>query len=64
MPRLASLDAPGILQHAMGWGIEKRKIFFNDHDRQDFIDRVAGLCSKGAVTLYAWALMPNHFICY
>jgi len=27
MPRLARLDAPGVLHHVMGRGIEKRKIF-------------------------------------
>ena len=27
MPRLARLDAPGVLHHVMGRGIERRKIF-------------------------------------
>ena len=30
MPRLARLDAPGVLHHVMGRGIERRKIFWND----------------------------------
>ena len=29
MPRLARLDAPGILHHVMGRGIERKKIFIN-----------------------------------
>lgn len=61
MPRLARLDAPGILQHVIGRGIEKRKIFINDTDRNDFIDRLSALSEDGAWEIYAWALMPNHF---
>jgi putative transposase len=37
MPGLARLDAPGVLYHVMGRGIEKREIFLNDSDRSDFI---------------------------
>ena len=61
MPRLARLDAPGILHHVMGRGIERKGIFFNDTDRTDFIDRLAALCEEGAMDVYAWVLMPNHF---
>lgn len=41
MPRIARLDAPCVLHHVMGRGIERRKIFFNDKDRSDFINRLA-----------------------
>ncbi|NIQ38330.1 MAG: hypothetical protein GTN81_07055 [Proteobacteria bacterium] len=61
MPRLARLDAPGVLHHVIGRGIEKRKIFLNDADRNDFIDRIAGVAQAGAMAVYAWTLMPNHF---
>ena len=61
MPRLARLDAPGILHHVIGRGIERRKIFLNDGDRVDFIDRLAKLAQEGALEIYAWALLPNHF---
>ena len=43
MPRLARLDAPGRLHHVMGRGIERRKIFLNDTDRSDFLDRISAL---------------------
>ena len=43
MPRLARFDAPGILHHVMGRGIERKEIFTNDTDRNDFIDRLAAL---------------------
>jgi len=41
MPRLARLDAPGLLQHVMARGIERRKIFKDDQDRKSFLERLA-----------------------
>ncbi len=61
MPRLARLDAPGVLHHVMGRGIEKNNIFLNKRDRNDFINRLSGLVEEGAMDIYAWALMTNHF---
>ena len=49
MPRLARLDAPCILHHVIGRGIERKKIFFNDTDRSDFIDRLTDLAEQGAI---------------
>jgi REP element-mobilizing transposase RayT len=63
MPRLARLDAPGILHHVMGRGIERKQIFINDTDRSDFLDRLAALAEEGAMDVYAWVLMPNHILC-
>ena len=34
MPRQARLDAPGVLQHIMARGIERRKIFWDNKDRK------------------------------
>ena len=61
MLRLARLDAPGVLHHVMGRGIERRKIFLSDRDRNDFIGRLSALAQDGAMEIYAWVLMPNHF---
>jgi putative transposase len=61
MPRLARLDAPGVLHHIIGRGIERRKIFYRDKDREDFVERLAELAEKGAWIVYAWTLMPNHY---
>jgi len=61
MPRLARLDAPGVLHHVMGRGIEKNNIFLNKKDRNDFINRLSVLVDEGAIDIYAWALMTNHF---
>jgi putative transposase len=61
MPRLARLDALGVLHHVMGRDTERRKIFQSDTDRNDFIDRLSALARDGALEIYAWVLIPNHF---
>jgi len=61
MPRQPRLDAPGILHHVIGRGIEKRNIFNDNRDRTDFINRLASLAIDGSMDIYAWALLPHHF---
>ena len=41
MPRKARIDAPGALHHITCRGIEGRKIFDDDADRGNFLDRQA-----------------------
>lgn len=60
MPRLARLDAPGVLHHIMIRGIERRKVFLNRRDYEDFLERLATLLPEMKTVCYAWALMPNH----
>jgi len=60
MPRGPRLDAPGVLHHVMVRGIERRAIFRDDRDRADFLTRLAAMAETQAVTVYAWALLPNH----
>jgi REP element-mobilizing transposase RayT len=45
----------------MGRGIEGNKIFISDKDREDFIARLSAMAEEGAMDVYAWALLPNHF---
>ncbi len=61
MPRQPRLDAPGTLHHVIGRGIEATKIFRVDADREDFLSRLGELCQGGALAVYGWALMENHF---
>ena len=58
---MARLDAPGVLCHVLGLGFEGRKIFHSDIDRNDFIGRLSAMAQDGAMEIYAWVLMPNHF---
>ncbi len=61
MPRAARIDAPGLLHHVMGRGIEKRKIFRNDRDRNFFLKRLGEQIITTKSICYAWCLMPTHF---
>jgi len=61
MPRKARLDAPGALHHIIARGIERRKIFRDDADRYDFLERLGRIVSADQTRCFAWSLMPNHF---
>ena len=61
MSRQPRLDAPGALHHVMGRGIDGIKIFRNKKDREDFLERLSDLCQADSLSVYAWALMSNHF---
>ena len=60
MPRQARLDAPGVLHHIMIRGIERRDIFVNDRDREDFLERLSKLLPQSETACYAWVFIPNH----
>jgi REP element-mobilizing transposase RayT len=60
MPRKTRIDAPGALHHIIIRGIERRKIFLDDRDRDDFIDRLSRILKQSSTTCYAWVLIPNH----
>jgi len=51
MPRQARLDAPGLLQHVMARGIERREIFKDDRDRQSFLERLAVILEETLLAL-------------
>lgn len=61
MPRKSRIDAPGALHHIIARGIERRKIFQDDHDRNNFLDRLGGILTETQTRCYAWAVIPNHF---
>jgi REP element-mobilizing transposase RayT len=45
----------------MGRGIERKEIFIDNKDREDFIIRLSALADDGSMDIYAFALLPNHF---
>jgi REP element-mobilizing transposase RayT len=61
MPRNARIDAPGALHHIIVRGIERRKIFNDDIDRINFLDRLGKVLPETDTKCFAWALIPNHF---
>ncbi len=61
MPRTARIDAPGALHHIICRGIERRQIFQDNADRNNFIYRLSTILKQTSTYCYAWALIPNHF---
>src|SRR4030042_1483685 len=60
MPRLARLDAPGGFHHIIIRGIERRKIFRDNRDRENFFERLGKLLLETKTGFFAWAFLPNH----
>jgi len=61
MPRHRRLEVEGGIYHVITRGIERRIIFKDDADREEFVRRLKeGLESTGS-KCYGWVLMPNHF---
>jgi putative transposase len=61
MPRLPRVDGLGLLYHVMARGIERRPIFRNDGDRNNFLQRLKSILAETATCCYAWSLLPDHF---
>ncbi len=60
MPRKARIDAPGALHHIIVRGIERRRIFSDDQDRDNFVERLGNIVTQTQTFCFAWALIPNH----
>ena len=60
MPRKARIDAPGALHHIIVRGIERRRIYSDDQDRDNFVERLGDILTETQTWCFAWALMPNH----
>lgn len=56
----ARLDTPGLLQHVIVRGIERRKIFRDDIDRENLLARLATLLPDTHTACYAWSFLGNH----
>jgi len=54
MPRKARIDAPGALHHIIIRGIKRRKIFKDDTDRINFLDRLGKMFSETGRNISAW----------
>ncbi len=61
MPRNSRIDAPGAIHHIIARGMERKKIFMDDYDRESFLKRLGSVISATDTKCYAWTLIPNHF---
>jgi REP element-mobilizing transposase RayT len=46
MPRKARIDAPGALHHIIIRGIERKAIFRDNTDRDNFVERLGQIISE------------------
>ena len=60
MPRKARIDAPGALHHIIIRGIERKAIFKDTADRENFFERCGQIISETETGCYAWVYMTNH----
>jgi putative transposase len=60
MARKARIDAPGALHHIIVRGIDRCLIFRDDHDRNQYLERLGDILTESETPCYAWVLMSNH----
>ncbi|NLB54636.1 MAG: transposase [Lentisphaerae bacterium] len=61
MPRKSRIDTPGALLHIMARGKEGGKIFRDDKDRDQFLERLENTLKATKTSCLAWALIFKYF---
>ena len=61
MPRQGRINIKGGIYHVIQRGIEKRDIFRDNNDREQFLHRLGEGLKETKHKCYGWVLMPNHF---
>lgn len=61
MPRHNRIEITGAVYHVITRGIERRAIYKDDTDREEFVKRLSTALKETKSMCYGWALMPNHF---
>jgi REP element-mobilizing transposase RayT len=49
------------LHHIIARGLDRKRIFQDNADRHNFINRLGKIVKETNTRCYAWALIPNHF---
>lgn len=61
MPRARRTAWAGAIFHVVNRGVERRKVFLDEHDYKRFITLLRLGKEKAPVKVYGFCLMPNHF---
>ena len=61
MPRKARIDAAGALHHIIVRGIERRKIFWDNADRDSFVNRLGKMLIETHTDCFAWAMIYRAY---
>ena len=59
MPRKACIDAAGVLHHIIVRGIERRRIFSDDQDRDNFVEHLGDIVTESIFFLSCWVLKKS-----
>lgn len=51
---------PGPFYHIIIRGIERKAIFRDNKDRNNFLDRLGNILNQTSTPCYAWSLLTNH----
>jgi len=60
MARIARVVAPGLPHHVTQRGNRRQQTFFCDDDYRAYLELMTQWCSRWAVEIWAYCLMPNH----
>ena len=60
MPRQPRLDIPGIPQHVVQRGNDRRPCFFREEDYLRYLSELMELAFRGNCAVHAYVLMTNH----
>ena len=61
MPRTGRLHLDGGYYHVIGRGLERRRIFSGDDDKEDFLERLGIGLAQAKCQCLAFAVMSNHY---
>lgn len=60
MPRHERLNYPGCNYHVITRGLERRRLFKDNRDREEFLYRLGKALEETGSECHAWVLMDNH----
>lgn len=61
MPRRCRVALPGTIHHIVNRGNRRQAIFRDSHDYREFLGLLSDAGRRFAISLLAYALMPNHW---
>lgn len=57
MPRQSRIDVSGALHLIIAGGIERKRIFADGVDRNDFLNRIGNILTQTQTACFSWALI-------
>jgi len=61
VPRQLRIEYEGALYHLLSRGDRREEIFWDDQDRERFLQLLGRVCGRTGWQVHAYCLMSNHF---